>query len=143
MIKHLRLINGDEIIGNVPDIIDPTGDVQITNPLMVQERQTERGTVAIVLLRYIPFANNKTITLQKNHIIATTTLHPSIEKYYINSLDYSEEFEREMIESIDHANRAMEQQQSKQPMSYDLQATKVLKDNNEPLFIHKGPNTKQ
>jgi hypothetical protein len=141
MIKHLRLINGDEIIGDVHNHLDltvPTVDVE--NPLMVQERQTERGTTAIVLLRYIPFALNKTITLQRSHIIATTELHPSIKKYYHNSLTVNGEFEKDMIASIDQANEMMEQQE-RSPTSFHLIRDDV--DDTTPVIIHKGTNTKQ
>ena len=84
MIQHIRLINGDEIIGDVISVSEKT--ITIDNPLHVEERVNDMGYAGIVLTKYIPFSQYKVCELQKQHVITTTELDPAVQKYYYLSL---------------------------------------------------------
>lgn len=105
-IQHLRLINGEEIVG---DIIAETDTIVILdNPLQVEERKEESGTV-LVLSKYIPFAKNQICELAKSHIITFNELHPELIRYYYNSLKLNESSEMKMIDEISRVNLVMEE----------------------------------
>ena len=107
MIQHIRLINGDEIIGDVISVSEKT--ITIDNPLHVEERVNDMGYASIVLTKYIPFSQYKVCELQKQHVITTTELDPAIQKYYYLSLKINKNIEKNMIDDINQVNIKMEQ----------------------------------
>lgn len=104
-VQHLRLINGDEIIGFV--IGESENAITVDHPLVVVRVNDENGSYT-ALQRYIPFAKEKIVHFQKMHVIATTDLHPEIEKYYFLSLKLNANDNR-MLSFIRDANLNMEQ----------------------------------
>ena len=55
-IQHIRLINGEELIGDVVDYYD--NKILVSQPLLVNERMSQTGKSAIVLTKYIPFSSS-------------------------------------------------------------------------------------
>lgn len=105
-IQHLRLINGEEIVGDIIAETDTT--IVMDNPLQVEERREESGTV-LVLSKYIPFSKNQICELAKSHIITFNELHPELIRYYYNSLKFNQSSEMKMIDEISRVNLVMEE----------------------------------
>lgn len=123
-VHHLRLINGEEIVGDI--LGSDKSTITILNPLLIEEKKDESGSV-LVLTKYIPFNKVQKCTLQKSHVITLGELHPELERYYSNSLKFSHQTERNMIKEISRVNILMEE---------------ALQDSDSPLETHKGSNSK-
>jgi hypothetical protein len=105
-IQHIRLINGEEIIGDIIDYYD--NKLLISCPLVVSEKMTPGGKSAIVLTKYMPFATTNICEISTNHIITTTDLHEEMIRYYHHSLRFSFVHEENMIKEIQSVNIMME-----------------------------------
>ncbi len=117
-VQHLRMINGDEIIGFV--IGETKSHMTIDYPMVVVSVSDEKGSY-IALQKYIPFSKEKMCNLQKAHIIAATELHPEIEKYYYLTLRLHNGSEHKMVNFIRQANHNMEQALINNAMSISQQ----------------------
>ena len=106
-IQHLRLINGEEIIGDILNVTESS--VVIDNPLIVDEQSDQYGNHALVLTKYIPFAKNKVCEILREHVITMTELHSEMVKYYYLSLKLNVKKEVNMINEIARVNYTMEQ----------------------------------
>jgi len=128
-VNHIRLINGDEIIGFILGETDT--HITVDHPLVVVTVTDDNGTYT-ALKRYVPFAKEKLIHFQKGHVIATTDLHPEIEKYYFLSLKLNS-MDTKLISHIQKANQTMEQ---------TLINSSISRANNlEDKLIHIVPGT--
>lgn len=104
---HLRLVNGDEILA---DIIHTDEDYMVVDkPLYVNEQMNSEGKSVVVLTKYIPFAASEICQFKQSHVLTTTPLHPSMVKYYYNSLYFTSNHENKMLFEIEKANVLMEQ----------------------------------
>lgn len=105
-IQHIRLINGEEIIGDIVDYYD--NKILISCPLVVSEKLTPAGKSAVVLTKYIPFSANNICEISNNHVITITDLHEEMIRYYYHSLRFSYVSEENMIKEIQAVNIMME-----------------------------------
>jgi hypothetical protein len=105
-IQHIRLINGDEIIGDVLDIY--LDKVLISCPLIVTERMSTTGKPATVLTKYLPFSSNEVCEISLSHIIVIADIHEEMMKFYFHSLRISNEYEEQMLSQVKEANIRME-----------------------------------
>ena len=105
-IQHIRLINGEELIGDVVDYYD--NKILVSQPLLVNERMSQSGKSAIVLTKYIPFSSSSVCEIQNNHVITITDIHEEMVKYYHHSLRFSYVHEENMIKDIQSVNVMME-----------------------------------
>lgn len=111
-IQHLRLINGEEIVGNI--IGETEYSILLDNPLIVEEKSDEFGST-LLLTKYIPFSKTKICELSKSHIITFNELHPELIRYYHNSLKFNRDTELRMVDEIARVNEVMEQVLKSQP----------------------------
>jgi len=105
-IQHIRLINGEELIGDVVDYYD--NRILVSQPLLVNERVSATGKSAIVLTKYIPFSSSSVCELQNKHVITITDIHEEMVKYYHHSLRFAYVHEENMIKDIQSVNTMME-----------------------------------
>lgn len=105
-ILHLRLINGEELISKVIDSNDQ--HFVLESPLVVEEVADDYGKF-LVLLRYLPYAQNKQCEIDRRHVLVTTELHPEMEKYYFLSLRTNQRSEQKTLDYIRMANQKIEQ----------------------------------
>lgn len=131
-VQHLRLINGEEIVG---DVIEKTDNlVMIHNPMLIEEKKDELGSI-LILTKYIPFNKSKQCEVLRTHIITFTDLHPELVKYYYNSIEMNISVEERMIDEIKRVNTMMERVLEEQSHS----------DPKVPLdmrMVHKSTDTK-
>lgn len=104
---HLRLINADEIIGELDKIEDEK--IYLRKPMIVDEREDPKSkTVSIVLTRYLLCDKSISIPFRSEHIITQTGVLPEISEFYFNSLEYNERFmEPQILSDIEKTNTAM------------------------------------
>lgn len=105
-IKHLRLINGDEIIGVVLDENDMF--ICVDHPLVVCQQQTDAGAF-VVLKKFLPYTKENIINFQRNHVIASADLHQDIINYYYLSLRLSKLSDDITLKTIRNNNMYIEQ----------------------------------
>jgi hypothetical protein len=107
-IQHIRLINGDEIIG---DIINETEYTMVVDcPMIVEERTDKAGSTGIVLNKFVPFAKQNVCVFLKSHIICSSDLNDVVKRYYYNSLLFSNKLTDRMIRDLEFVNTLMETQ---------------------------------
>ena len=82
MVKIIKLQNNSEIIG---EVISEAGDsVVVDNPFTINYIFTPKSQRPVIgLLRYLPFADQRIISFQKNHILHAVDARPSMSGYYI------------------------------------------------------------
>lgn len=68
-IKCVRLITGEDIIGDVSDSFTADDPVVIKNPAQIVIRQTETGSVGAAFAPFMPFAKNNTVKFYANAVI--------------------------------------------------------------------------
>lgn len=107
MLKHIRLINGEELLGIVLE--ETKDDWNIQQPLLVEELDSADGSSRKVLTNYIRFSSAEipTCRISKSHIITVIDVHPEVQKYYENSLIFAKDYDDEFIFSIKSANDKM------------------------------------
>lgn len=103
---HIRLINQDEIIGQIFNEDD--NRIFIRNPLIVEEKMDSKTNQSMVVLsRYILF-HDVPIEFKKTHIVTFSGVLPEIEDYYFNSLEYNRKIiEPRILGEIRRINETM------------------------------------
>lgn len=97
MIKIVKLQNNSEIIGHV--IHEDEKDVLIEDPFTINYIFSPRSERPVIgLLRYMPFAESRTISFQKSNVIASLAARKSMANYYEAVL---QTYIKEVDESID------------------------------------------
>lgn len=102
-IKHLRLINGAELIANV--IKETKEHYILDQPLLIECDKAERQ---IYLLKYLPFAEEKACNLKKDHVVVCASTHADMTKHYFLSLKLNRNSDRETRKYIREINSMME-----------------------------------
>jgi len=102
-LKHLKLVNGDELIAKVKESNAAEFYYTLYNPMLLQNLQdTDSGITAIVLYSYSPFSDvTSGIDIAKNNVMTASNVNGNMKEYYNASLEYSVLYgEREMNERI-------------------------------------------
>lgn len=105
-IIHIRLVNGEEVIGALANKTDSS--LFISHPLVVDQVAGDDGKYRIVLNNYLPFADEKICEFINPHIISVTNLHPEVERYYSLSLKMAERYDSLMLNEIKNNNDAID-----------------------------------
>jgi hypothetical protein len=87
MIKHIKLIGGDEIIGDVQSE-DNTSDLIVFNPLQVFFEETERNKFMIYMTEYLLYTTGNNVTIPLRSIVHSGTVTEEVLDYYFVSLEY-------------------------------------------------------
>lgn len=105
-VVHIRLLNGDELVGQIMD--QTKSSLTVRNPLSVEIHDEEAGRV-VVLVKYSPYAKIPMITLQKKHILTSQAVHEEMVRHYVLSLRLAGRADRYTVESLRAINKVMEQ----------------------------------
>lgn len=134
-IYHVRLINGEELIAILKK--DNEHTVTLETPLVVEEIGDEEGSHK-VLQNYIKFTNEvPTCDFRKDHIIVMFKAGPEVSRYYLNSLYFTDEYDKEFLYKLKSANEKMEEyMEAKEPFVID--DTETLKN---PFYHNLSSNT--
>ena len=106
-IRHIRLVNGDEIIGDfISSFIKNKKEyIRLNQPLIVQRADEEN----IFLITYAPFSKDKEIDFDACHIINVSDVHEEVERYYHNSIICNKKFaDIDLIKKIKMTNDEIE-----------------------------------
>jgi len=104
-VKHIRLVNGNELIGEV--LFEDEDFVLIDGPLLVNEMESDLGS-ALMLNPYIPYSQNTCCQIKTDHIVTVTDLHPVMIKHYTLSLKATNRLNQKILDEIDRVNQTME-----------------------------------
>jgi hypothetical protein len=103
-LQHIRLINGDEIIGETEET--DTG-VIVHNPLTVEQMFSDDGTQRMVLMNYVPFSETKSCEILRTQIITRGDVHSEIKRYYYYSLKIAWQYDYNMLLELEKVNNRM------------------------------------
>jgi hypothetical protein len=107
-VHHIRLLNGDEIIG---ELVETTNsELLISKPMVVSEKEDPNTNIStIILSKYVLFEDDSAIPFQRNHVVTCTKVLPEIKKYYYNSVEFNNRFSEPVIrKEISRINNLME-----------------------------------
>ena len=162
-VVHLRLINSDEIIGELSGTTNT--EILIQKPMLVSEVTDEKTKMStIVLSKYVLFEDNQVIPFKKLHIVTQTGILDEIKSYYYNSLKYNAKFVEpvvkkelakvnEVMQTIMDQEHDFESSIVKKPsrlvksegVSGDVNEQQSYTNNvvvqNDERFFHPGSNT--
>lgn len=108
MVKIIKLQNNSEIIGTL--VGDYSDMMVINNPFTINYMFSPKNQRPIIgLLRYLPFAEQREISFQKNYILNIVDARFSMADYYLAVLkshetDIDESIDRELVEITDMEN---------------------------------------
>jgi hypothetical protein len=108
MVKIVKLQNSTEIIGTV--VGDYSDMVVINNPFTINYLFTPKSQRPMIgLLRYLPFAEQREITFQKDSILNIVDARSSMSEYYTAVLksyvtDIDDSIDRELNEITEMEN---------------------------------------
>ena len=144
-VVHLRLINSDEIIGELTGTTDDM--LLIQKPMLVSEVTDDKTKLStIVLSKYVLFDENQEIPFKKVHVVTQTHILEEIKSYYYNSLNYNARFVEPVIKKeLAKVNNIMkgilDGEVNKKPETEDefIESNSAIVE--ELRFYHPGSNT--
>jgi hypothetical protein len=97
----LKLINGEDIIGNV-DIERNNVRYKITDPMYIVESRDQFGRVVTKLASVLALSDEKYIYIDQNHVLTSFTTKGIINTYYdkIKDLDTVDNLEQKVNNAI-------------------------------------------
>lgn len=107
MITLIKLVTGDEIVGEVVDLIE--GDdrmLLIKNPLRVVYQQTPRGVPNTVIARFLVFGESDSVVFNADCIVAVSQPRESFVNYYRSALKHYEDLDEELDEQLYYASKS-------------------------------------
>jgi len=104
-IKHIKFVNGEEIVSIVDDI---RGDnIILEHPLQLNSIMNNGGSYTYYFTKYMPLNDDVIVYANASNIIAYSNVSDDIKERYIKaSISYKEDPEKEDME----VNRQMEKQ---------------------------------
>lgn len=88
MIKIVRLVTGEELIGDVEEV--GYFSYSITRPMLIVQGTFASYEVAMKLTDYLLFSSEKTITIPAKSVVTQYKPLDSFEKYYITCIEYND-----------------------------------------------------
>ena len=127
MIYLIKLINGDEVIGDIVEEQENT--ITVSNPLQIETVFNENtGTDHLMMSMYMPLGKiQEPLKYNKWHILQMVPARDQVIRYYYNSLEYNSKLSESIENTINHTNNTME---SRENFS-----------NNEQVYIHSASKT--
>ena len=107
MIKHLRLINGDELVAEVTDEDD--NKITTRNPMIVDVITDEHGSTNTVLQTYLKFQESGICVIDKRHVIVAVPVPDEVCTYYEYSKKLATNYDERFREKIVYANKQMKE----------------------------------
>lgn len=104
LIVHLKLINGDEIIG---EFLGETqkGQYLIKDPLIVQEQvDIMTGNIGLVLNKYVWFETKSEVLFKKLHVLSVVPIFNELVELYQNSLEYNNSHVNTLLKNVTNAS---------------------------------------
>jgi len=90
-ICHIKLITGEDLLGDVSDHTKDT--MLIHDPYVVEERiNSSSGSTVMVLAPYAAYGPSHDIWFQDSHILFVTPANDEYRKFYLASKKYNEKY---------------------------------------------------
>lgn len=81
-IKCVRLITGEDIIGDVSETFTSDEPIIVKNPAQIVIRQNETGNVGAAFAPFYPFAKDNTVKFYANAIVGEAELDTNLVNEY-------------------------------------------------------------
>jgi hypothetical protein len=107
MIKILKMLTGEEIIG---DVGRNGANWCIVNPMYIDNLQDMEGNFMTKLSLMQPFSNDKEVYFHESHIITSFTVIDVVQLYYTKVLEYAKKsnIEARINNAIKHLEENVE-----------------------------------
>lgn len=107
MIRILNLVNGEQIIGDVEDLLD---SFRIINPFYIVEAMNEEGSMGSKLTNVLTFSPSDCIVVNKQKVVFDFPVSESMCSYYeklaaMHDKKMAEDIINEALSEIDHAEK--------------------------------------
>jgi len=113
MIKIIKLISGNEIVGVVSET--STGQITVDNPLQINYRYYMGSTPTASFIRYCLFGEDTTAQILREHIISQHSVRDSFRKVYDSNVKYYYGEHQQMIDGeLESLSAAQESAQDEQ-----------------------------
>lgn len=132
MIKIVRLVTGEEIIGDVE--IDNMQTYTITNPLLIEQGSFANYEVAMKFTDYLMFSSETSVLIPTKNVITQYKPLESFEKYYITYIEYSNRVTKTSIN--EHALYAVSE------LKYLMEEATKTRDSFNDMLVKYGKNKK-
>jgi hypothetical protein len=132
MIKIVRLVTGEEIIGYVEN--SGMFNYKISRPMLIVQGSFANYEVAMKLTDYLLFSSDTSIKIPTKSVITQYKPLESFEKYYITYIDYNDRVTKTSIK--EHATYAVSE------LKYIMEEEAKTKDSFNELLVKYGKNKK-
>lgn len=108
-IRHIRLLNGDEIFGEI--LLESDKSITIQSPLVAADHINQDGMEVIALVPYLPFSeeDNDVCEISCDKIITYCSVHEIVEEHYRLSLHMCDKAYNQQLMKIAEVNRFMQE----------------------------------
>lgn len=110
VVRHFKLINGDDILGRLEFIttVDNESLHIITDPLIMDDWvDVKTGQSGMVLNVYCPFNSWTYLEIPSSKIVVSYPVHPVVKEYYNNSVLYNKKASTKVMEQLIAANEIL------------------------------------
>lgn len=90
MATLLKLVNGEEVIGEIENIVNEQYIVR--DPLLVELTSDGLGTHGMILVNYCPFSEVNTVEIDVKNVVSKYVVNNSLQEYYEKSIIYCRKY---------------------------------------------------
>jgi len=80
MIKVLKLVTGEEILGEI--LSEEADRIAVKNPLLIMMQRTQNGEVGMGFLPYLPYSEDRQFTFKSDHVLVCKEVDSELKNQY-------------------------------------------------------------
>lgn len=88
MLKYIKLVDGDEIVGDISDENSDENNILIYNPLQLLMRENDIGKYEILFSKYLLYTPGNNFVLPMKSVMFITNVSSEIYEYYYVALEF-------------------------------------------------------
>lgn len=121
-VYHIRLVSNEELLAYLFE--EREQDIHVKIPMKIAEAiNPMTGHSQVLLMKYLPWSNDQSCNIQKDHIMATSEVHPEVAKFYKNTVAYQAiHTEPETFKNMAQANKYLSQMLSEESVAFTMAA---------------------
>ncbi len=129
-IRHIRLVNGEELIAEYVDEDEEKTQTILFQPMVAKEHHSSQSDSTVILSNYIPFSEDQFMSIKNSHIISTCPVKAEFKEFYIHSLKYNNMIvEPAMLSKVVHTNAIMSEMLSVNHVRFNDGLKEAIKTN--------------
>lgn len=95
-IYHVRLINGEELLGEWLGTTEETEEIVIKTPMALSDA-AQNGTNGLILTRYTTFDAVEVVSFKPEHVLSLSPVIDEMAEYYNLSVEYTNKVARKAV----------------------------------------------